>query len=184
MADIESTTVAPGVTRSDHFWGYDLEGTKEALLASGLARAEWFWSGRRGKDGRRLTTVHFKVDGNRAKCWPYRDNSGGHKIEVSFPEAEVEKRHQARKTAQIREEAKNLLDFGAVNIIRAFNVENNPEWAWRFPAETIEQAKQHLREIVQLFERGGFERRSGLLVERDGEFQRFMQRATSELNHG
>jgi hypothetical protein len=34
--------VAPGVTRINCIWGYWLEGTKEALLRSGLALPGWF----------------------------------------------------------------------------------------------------------------------------------------------
>jgi hypothetical protein len=34
--------VSAGVTRTDHFWGFYLQGTRRALVQSGLADAHWF----------------------------------------------------------------------------------------------------------------------------------------------
>ncbi len=171
------TTIAPGVTRSDHFWGYDLKGTKDALLASGLAKEEWFCNGRRGKDGRRLTTVYFKIGGNRARCRPTHWTEGQYIVAVDYSKAEVEKQRLALRQGESSRKAKDLLELGLVMTGKAFNWENDPETAWRFPTETIEQVKGHLREIMQLFEGGGFEKRSGLVVESDAAFQRFIGRA-------
>lgn len=96
--DDGATTVAPGVVREEFVSGYWLTGTKEALLASGLAKEEWFWNGRRGKNGRRLMTVFFKVDGNSAKCRPrYWGNESEYLIEITCPKAEVDKRRRARQ---------------------------------------------------------------------------------------
>lgn len=60
--------VAPGVVRTDWFWGYCLEGTKEDLLRAGFAKDEWFPSGERDKRGRVVRTKKLEVDGRLIEC--------------------------------------------------------------------------------------------------------------------
>src|SRR5260221_143145 len=65
MADSDTSTVAPGVTRRQCFWGYYLEGSKDALIASGLAHADWFIApGERDKRGRVARSKKLKIDGH------------------------------------------------------------------------------------------------------------------------
>jgi hypothetical protein len=63
------TTVAPGVTRDDYWWGYRLEGRKEALLAASVAKPEWFPDGlRRNKRGQIIRQRKFTHNGERMEC--------------------------------------------------------------------------------------------------------------------
>lgn len=179
MATSKTTTVAPGVTRDDHFWGYDLTGMKEALLTSGLAKEEWFWNGRRASDGRRLTVVHFKIGVNRARCHPTYGDKSQYTIEVHYPKAQAEIGRRAQQQEQGAERAKNLLMIGLGSVATAFNWSNNQKLAYGFPAETIEQLEQKMGAILRLFESGGFQLRLGPVPEGSADFQRFMQRATS-----
>ncbi len=175
--DERETTIAPGVTREDSAWGYTLKGMKGMLLASGLAKEEWFWNGRRASDGRRLTTVHFKIDGNRARCKPNHWTEGEYIIEVDYPKEEVRKRRKAQQQKEAANKAEENLNLGVVMTAAAFNCEGNPDNPWRFPAETIDQVKRHLREMIRLFESGGFEVRPSSRLESDAAFQRFVGRA-------
>jgi hypothetical protein len=173
----KTSAIAQGVTREDNFWGYSLTGTKEALLASGIAKEEWFWNGRRGADGRRLRTVYFKIDGNRAKCQPISwGNKDEYTIEVDYPIAEREERERRGAKDLAAHEAKEMLIHGISSLLIAFNVDSNPEKAWLFPASTVEQVDRHLREVDRLFKNGGFEIRSNPAVQSDVKFQRFMLR--------
>jgi len=45
MPSLERFPIATGVTRTDYHWGYILCGSKEALIASGFVKAEWFPDG-------------------------------------------------------------------------------------------------------------------------------------------
>ena len=177
MADWEPTTVAPGVRREDYVSGYQLIGTKSALLASGLAREDWFWNGRRGVDGRRLTTVHFRIDGNRGKCRPGILEKGEFTIDITYPKKELAKRYNAWKKAKAASDSKNALMLGAGHTLAAFNAENNPEKRWHFPSQTVEQVRWHLREILHLFNEGGFALQRDPPLPIDADFQRFMGRA-------
>lgn len=57
-------TVAPGVKRSDHFWGYSLTGSKDALIASGLVKPDWFVRvGLKNKRGHTMRTKRLEIDG-------------------------------------------------------------------------------------------------------------------------
>lgn len=65
MADSDLITVAPGVTRDDWPGTWRFYGTKEALIASGLFRAEWFVEpGLRHHRGTRRSKTQ-RVDGLR-----------------------------------------------------------------------------------------------------------------------
>lgn len=61
--------IVPGVTLTNCHWGYYLEGTKDALLRSGLARSEWFLDGReKTRYGKTIRTVYTDQDGMRVEC--------------------------------------------------------------------------------------------------------------------
>jgi hypothetical protein len=113
MAVNDTTTVAPGVTLEDFVYGYWMKGTKQALLASGLAKEEWFWNGRRSANGRRLRTVHFRIDGKRATCRPQSWTDGEYMIEVHYSAEESNRRHkvlqQEQEVAAAREAEKLAL---------------------------------------------------------------------------
>jgi len=60
----DTVTVAPGVTRNNCHWGYYLEGTMDALIASGLTKKSWFsdWSERRA-NGNVVRLKRLFIDG-------------------------------------------------------------------------------------------------------------------------
>lgn len=69
MAAGKRSTPAPGVERFDFVLGYHLDGTKEALLAAGLAHADWFVDGsERDSRGRTRRTKRGEFEGKRFKC--------------------------------------------------------------------------------------------------------------------
>lgn len=199
MAEWETTTVAPGVERHDAFYGYTLYGTREALLASGLVKEAWIWNGRCGADGRRLRTVRFKVDGNDGVSRPDYHCDGEYVVEFCYPQEETDKRRAAEEQATLQRLAlqavearrermrKALAEKGGIRkivdlrmrsgealVLAAFNAVGDPGDPWTFPAETIEQAKWHLREIMTLLEAGGYKERPGVILQGDAAFQRFV----------
>jgi len=72
----EGNTVAPGVTREDCPLGnsYRLHGGKDALIASGLVKPEWFPDGPWGKRSKKIRHRHTDEDGRRILC---REDSPG-----------------------------------------------------------------------------------------------------------
>jgi len=61
--------IFPGVTRGDSVYGYWLEGTKDALLQSGMAKSEWFLDGReKNPHGKTIRTVYAEQDGIAVEC--------------------------------------------------------------------------------------------------------------------
>ncbi len=65
----EQYAVGEGVTRTDCFWGYYLEGTRDALMKAGLAEPEWFADGtERNAHGRVVRTKYFKHAGRDCEC--------------------------------------------------------------------------------------------------------------------
>ncbi len=205
MADWKTTTVAPGVVRYDCDYFYDLTGTKEALLASGLAKEEWFWNGRRSANGRRLMTTRFYVNSNRAKCRPNYQSEGEYVIQIEYSNEEQEKRRQANEQAAqkelelerieahrvrmrkavatpggVRKKAGAFVEHANTLLFAAFNADGNPDNPWRFPTETIERARWHFGEILKLFEDGGFEVRAAAILQGNAEFERFMRLAQGD----
>ena len=69
MAGRDTTTIAPGVKRTDCFWGYYLEGKKEDLIRAGLAQERWFLDGKvRCESGQATRTTHFVQSGQMIEC--------------------------------------------------------------------------------------------------------------------
>ena len=63
------TTIAPGIARYACHWGYYLEGTKDALLRAGMAKAEWFLDGHeKNRHGKTIRTVYTEQDGIPVEC--------------------------------------------------------------------------------------------------------------------
>jgi len=62
--EFKSTTVAPGVRRQESDWGTSLSGAKDALIASGLVKGDWFIEdGLVDHRGRTQRTKKQMVDG-------------------------------------------------------------------------------------------------------------------------
>jgi hypothetical protein len=97
--------VAPGVTREDFHWGYMLEGRKEALLAAGLAKHEWFPDGvQRNNRGGIIRTVKFEHEGRGAYCRQERKN--WFLVGINYSEEERDRWHEA---SELREEYEKAL---------------------------------------------------------------------------
>jgi len=97
--------IAPGVAREDHWWGYVLEGARDALISTGLAKPEWFADGiARNKYGKVIRSIDHEVDGRKAqtRMLPKR---GIYIVRVSYTTQEKDARERREKLdAGLRQE--------------------------------------------------------------------------------
>lgn len=90
-------TIAPGVARDDTGWGYNLHGTKAALLEAGLARAEWFPTGERNKRGQVVRSKYLEHEGRQIMCRE-EQHGGRYWIRVSYADGELEAADEALRS--------------------------------------------------------------------------------------
>jgi hypothetical protein len=92
--------IAPGVTREESGWGWLLTGTKEALIANGCAKADWFVTGEQhDKAGRVIRRKRQVVEGREVVTVLLP--SGRAQVHISFTEDE---RRAAEEASNKQEE--------------------------------------------------------------------------------
>lgn len=113
MATDNTTTVAPGVRRSeDSHWGYILEGSKEALISDGLAQESWFADGKaRNKRGHVIRSKKLTVDGRTITTVMTNPKRQMFRIDTEFTDAEKSSRENARAAAATDAEARRCLEL-------------------------------------------------------------------------
>jgi hypothetical protein len=165
MADKDTTTVAPGVTRTDCFWGYFLEGKKEALLRAGLAREEWFHTGERDKRGRAIRSNRFEHQGREIKVLRRNKSPGGrYYVGVSYTARDLQSKELAKAHADAQRKIAALPEDAEVfradctdlmeRLLHAFtSTHSTSEYTgWRLHPETlgeIERIGGHLRNAIE-----------------------------------
>lgn len=184
--DDDTITVAPGVTRSDNWWGYRLEGSKEALIGSGLVQAAWFVEpGRKNKRGYVLRSKRQTVDSRKIKTTIPAHGPCVVWMHYTESEAEAAKRREvaAARIALTQPDAlrKHVEDKfftrGICWVFGAFNLTNSPDEEWTFSPEVQERATELCKEIIWLFRDSEIRPKVGAAVEGNAEFQRFIMAA-------
>lgn len=183
----DDITVAPGVTRSDNnCWGYILEGSKEALINSGLVLEAWFVEpGKKNKRGYMMRSKRQTVDGRRITTTVQTHGSCVARFRYTGAEAEAAKRREdaAERLALMQPDAlrkhveDKFLMRGMCFVFGAFNLANSPDEEWTFPSEVQDRATELCKEIIWLFRDSPIRPKVGAAVEGDAQFQRFMQSA-------
>jgi hypothetical protein len=168
MAEAETTTVAPGVTREDCEWCYWLTGTKDDLLRAGLAHETWFANGKRDKRGRVIRSIHAEHEG-RTICCTEQQRTGRHQIQVQFTDEEVERARQCKRFEDIRKAERERIasmpgshdDFRATAMIIAKSALYalhcsvlRGTGGYRFAPETIEELKRANVELLAVLQDG------------------------------
>ena len=165
MAD-PTSLVAPGVLRTDYWWGY--------WLASGLER---------NRKGQVVRSKHLEIDGREVRSTMKRKDF----FTVRFDWSEAEQ--QARKQAEIdklaspdalRALARRSAETGLAFFARAFNCCNNPDLPYQWPKGTRDEVLRLLAQLVHLAEAGPIRPRAGAQAQDDAAFQRFMAKVHSE----
>lgn len=186
MINGDTTKPAPGVTRHECGWGYYLQGSMPALLASELAKPHWFSCGIvRDKGGRCIRSKRL-TEGGRS-IHTTAPKAGACTVWIHYTVAEKQAAEEARAAAERRRlsqpealrahaEKKHMM-HGICFVLAAFNATNSPSSEWTFPPDVQNSAMQLCRELMQLFQNSKIINRSGTNTEGDAEFQRFMQSA-------
>lgn len=179
-------------------------GTREALITAGLARPEQFpgepgcgktstvfpaAGAERKKQIRRRSTYLYEVafyktgEETAAYMAAFQAESAAAQEKLRTEEerryAEAGRRLKRAALADggPRGMAMAAMAGAAVSLAMAFNIKDDPDRPYGFPAETKAAVRDHLDRIMELFKHGGFEPRLGAVAAGDPEFQRFMQRA-------
>lgn len=165
MAEPDRSIVAPGVTRTDCFWGYFLEGRKDALLRAELAREDWFPTGDRDKRGRVTRSSHVKHQGRevevscRGKC-----SVGRYYVSVRYTARDLQSKELAKAHAEAQRKLADLPQDAEVfrarcidlmeRLVHAFtSTHSTGEYTgWRLHAETLDEIERiggHLRNAIE-----------------------------------
>lgn len=179
----DATTVAPGVTRNDHWWGYILKGSKEALIGSGLVQAAWFVEpGRRNKKGQVVRSKKQTVDVREVKTTIPAHGPCVVRLHYTDDEAKVAKRRQdvedrsaLMQPSALRKHVEDKFLMPSMCLVfHAFNLTNSPDQEWTFSPEVQERATELCKEIILLFSDSAIRPKVGVSVEGNAEFQRFI----------
>jgi hypothetical protein len=173
MAD-SKTTVAPGVTRSEYWWGYYLNGSKEALLSAGLVQEDWLQDGTvRNKRGYVVRSMSLTIDGRRIKTNVANDKRQTVTVLMNFTKAELaagERAEGAREAAEAAAKAQREIEAlpknakeareRAANLFEAFvgsqiKMAGNPKYdGYQLHAETISELQRLAGQMRNAIETG------------------------------
>jgi len=202
----ETTTIAPGVTRTEMGWGYALKGAKSDLLSSGLAQASWFPNARRDKRGRVIRNLCSEHNGRDIRCT--EPSKGCCRIDI-FYSSEEQNREKQRKKFRIalETERKSIAslssshkNFRSTAILAAkmslyalHRLTSDGSGGYRYSAQTIDALKCASAELLSILQNGSTlfsqERRQTEMQKikaetaaADPEFADFMARITKEVD--
>lgn len=182
MADSDST-VAPGVKRREQTWGYRLEGSKQALISSGLVQASWLADGtERNKRGHTVRTKHLTVDGCHIHTYMTNPKRELFEVWVNYPKAERDARERTeeieREAAAVRRKIEALpksaeayresfVHFFGIYVRGVAGQAKEGEAGYRYDAETIETLESLADEMVEAIENGRilFDRKARIAAE-------------------
>ena len=182
----DTITVAPGVTRSDTHWGYLLEGSKDALISSGLVQAAWFVEpGKKNKRGYVMRSKKQTVDGREigttvpahGPCWARFHYTDEEEKAVRLREDAAKRLALTQPDALRKHVEDKFLMPGMCGVISALNLTDSPDREWAFPSEVQDRALELCAEIIWLFRDSAIIPKVGAAIEGNAEFQRFMQSA-------
>jgi hypothetical protein len=190
----EATTVAAGVTREEYFWGYILEGSKEALLRSGSARKQWFATGRRRDSrGRVVRTIYVEHEGRQVRCTDI--GHGYYSVTFRFSESERVQReqdHQERSDAErgpksaeeFRKQCDTVAGWNLFAVHKLAGYKAGKHVRFRYDDETLEAIHIEAAKILDLVRNGRILKLRGSsnpermdqvrAAERDAGFQKFL----------
>lgn len=197
MAAGKTTRARFEMTEYPHATCY--EGTREELIGRAVVRDHALFAdgSLRDRRGRAIRTLKGEEGGRKVAVTWLRERGrycvaiGTTPEEQEARSAKYEQEREAERRAQAcRWQARQVAELGAINVARtmlrgaglsiamAFNMGDDPEHPWRFPRETQSKAARLFLEIEELFKQGGFEERRAPVAQADGDFQRFMRRAS------
>lgn len=174
-------------------------GTKEALIAGGFAKAEWFPDIPTKAPSRGLTRtyripsamsrkhhvrgeLHIELERLRNGRWELRLPVSAEEEERRWnanhaqkPAAEGDKAmHDVIAESGPRAVAEEQLKAGLCMVIRAFDLLEDPDVPWSFDGKTRKAVQEHGRAILGLFASGTIRVKREAQAQRDADFQRFM----------
>jgi hypothetical protein len=83
----------------------------------------------------------------------------------------------------LREFAERSLKGALLALWHTFNIGNSPDVPYSFDPATRKEAEEHMRALTGLLIRGKLTPKLGARAQGNGDYQRFMQKAT-EARHG
>jgi len=158
------------VQREDFYWGYILKGTKDALVATGCAKEDWFPSGqRRDKRGRVVRTICLKHDGRNVRCtwgrdslfhlrFSYSEDEMGHfeakqRFKLALAEEEKELRAMPNSHEEYRSRCSRVVSEMCQQI--ASHYCGAGKWhGYSYGPETFDALAMKVQEIRNLLETG------------------------------
>lgn len=169
MADWAPINVAPGVVKRESFWGHYFEGSKEALVAAGVAREEWFPDGKgRNRRGKVIRTLCFEHEGRRVEC--RKPKSGRCYLSFTYSGEERQRHEERIKFERALSGAKTRIDNlpDSYDDYRTRAAHHGPQsidgfltaycrdgyGGYRFAPEVIEAVQDKLEEIAEILSTG------------------------------
>lgn len=168
----ETTQVAPGVVRHDCGWNrfHYLEGSRQALIASGLVRPEWLPNGERDSRGRVKRTRKSWVDGrliqatktstHRHLVYFHRTPEeqgraeGRWEYDKALADEQKELRGMPRSHEDYREETARTVEYVIDQMAIKFFCVPREFHGYYYAPEVIEELQIKVQEIREILEDG------------------------------